>query len=156
MSTMQLKRISHGATFLFKFVWPAGWLGFIGAFLLGSILGSPPRWGPRITPFWGNAILVLLFGFGIVFVIRLSIPLKHVDEGDGSLHISGFFSDEVVPLANIRAVKITGDFGHNRMPSVEVRFRQRTRYGSRIVFLAASKEGLAGFLAGLESGVEIN
>jgi hypothetical protein len=127
----------------------------IGTFLVSSLLGSPPRWGPGITTLWGNVILAVLFVLGIVMLVRLSLPLKHVDEAIGFLHISNYLSNEVVPVTNIRSVRVTGDFGHNRVPSVEVWFRQRTRYGSKIVFLAASEEILTTFLATLESSVGI-
>jgi hypothetical protein len=153
---MQRRQLSHGSTFLFKFVWPCAWLGSIGGFLVSSLLGFTPRWGPGITPFWGHVILVVLFVLGIAMLVRLSLPLKRVEESVGFLHISNYLSNEVVPVTNIRSVRVTGDFGRNRMPSVEVWFRQRTRYGSKIVILAASEAVLTAFLATLESSVEIN
>lgn len=155
MRCMPPQRISHDATFAFKFVWPVGWLGFIGTFLMGALLGSETRWGPGITPFWGKTILGVLFGVGVFMVVRLSIPLKRVDEADGSLHISNYLSTDIVPMTSIRAAKVTGDFGHNRMPSVEVWFRERTRYGSKIVFLARSEELLTRFLSELEPEVQV-
>jgi hypothetical protein len=101
-------------------------------------------------------ILAVLFVLGIAVLVSLSLPLKYVEESIGFLHISNYLSNEAVPVTSIRSVRVTGDFGRNRMPSVGVWFRQRTRYGSKIIFLAASEEVLTTFLATLESSVEIN
>jgi hypothetical protein len=152
---VQPRRLSHVTTFAFKYVWPTAWLGLIGTFLVSALLGSSIRWGPAINPFWGKVILGFLFGAGIFMTARLSIPLKRVDELRGSLHISNYVSTDVVPLTNVCAVRVTGDFGHKTMPAVEVSFRQRTRYGSKILFLAQSEDLLERFFAQLTPTVEI-
>ena len=145
-----MTRLSHEATVLFKFVWPCGWLGLIGSFLFGALFGAPPRWGPGISHFWGTVILIVLFAFGVFFTVTVSLPLKRVDRDGALLRISNYMWEDVAPIADIRKVKIRGEFErhNNSMPSVTVWFRERRK----IVFLARTQEVLDSFLASLPSG----
>lgn len=152
---MHLRRLSSSTTPLFKFVWPVGFLGFIGFFLAQSLLGLDVRWGPGITPFWGNVILVGLLLGGLAVSATLSMPLKRVDYDGESLHISNYLSTDHVAVNQVSAVKVYGEFGHNQRPTVKLRFRDRTKFGRRIVFIAESPELLDDFCGSLGPDVTV-
>jgi hypothetical protein len=150
---MHMRRLSSSTTPLFKFVWPVGFLGFIGSFLAQSLLGPGVRWGPGITPFWGNVILVGLLLVGFAVLATLSLPLKRVDYDGESLHISNYLSTDHVAVNQVSAVRVYGEFRNNERPTVKLRFRDRTRFGRHIAFIAASPELLDDFCRSL--GVDV-
>jgi len=152
---MHLRRLSSSSTLLFKFVWPLGFLGFIGYFLAQSLLGHDVRWGSGITPFWGNAILAGLLLVGLAVVATWSIPLKRVDFDGESLHISNYLSTDQVAVNQVSSVKVYGEFSHKERPTVKLRFRDRIRFGRHIAFIAESPELLDDFCRSLGSDVTV-
>jgi hypothetical protein len=152
---MHLRRLSSSTTPLFKFVWPVGFLGPIGYFLAKSLLGLGVRWGPGITPFWGNVILAGLLLGGLAVLATMSIPLKRVDYDGESLHISNYVSTDPVAVNQVSAVTVYGEFRHNERPTVKIRFRDRTRFGRQIVFIAESPELLDDFCRSLGPDVTV-
>ena len=152
---MPLRRLSSSSTPLFKFVWPVGFLGFIGFFLAQSLLGRDVRWGSGITPFWGNAILAGLLLLGLAVVATWSIPLKRVDYDGKILHISNYLSTDQVAVNQVSSVKVYGEFHRNERPTVKLRFRDRTRFGRHIAFIAASPELLDDFCRSLGLDVTV-
>jgi hypothetical protein len=152
---MHLRRLSSPSTPIFKFVWPAGFLGFIGYFLAQSLLGLDVRWGPGITPFWGNVILAGLLLLGLAVAVTWSIPLKRIDYDGVSLHISNYLSTDQVAVNQVSSVKVYGKFYRNERPTVKLRFRDRTRFGRHIAFIAASPELLDEFCRSLGLDVTV-
>ena len=152
---MHLRRLSSSSTPLFKFVWPVGFLGFIGYFLAKSLLGFDVRWGTGITPFWGNVILAGLLLVGLAIAATLSIPLKRVDYDGARLHISNYLSTDQVAVNQVSSVKVYGEFRRNERPTVKLRFRDRTRFGRHIAFIAASPELLDDFCRSLGPDVAV-
>jgi len=150
-------RLSSPATPLFKFVWPACWLGLIGYFLVGSLLGwESVHWsGGGPAPLWGKLLLLLLFILGIVATIG-SRRLKHVELGGGSLHVADLVSRDVIPLAVISAVTVRGDFSQRGLPIVRLHFTDKTQFGSSVDFLAASQQKLDELLGALGKDIAVH
>lgn len=148
---MPLRRLSSSSTPVFKFVWPLCFLGFIGFFLAQSLLGYDVRWGPGITPFWGNVILGGLLLVGLAVAVTWSIPLKRVDYDGESLHISNYLSTDQVAVNQVSSVKVYGEFYRNERPTVKLRFRD----GRHIAFIAESPELLDDFCRSLGPDVTV-
>ncbi len=149
-------RLSSTATPVFKFVWPTAWLGLIGYFLAGSLLGwESVRWrGGGPAPLWGKLLLLLLFILGIVCTLAWR-RLKHVELSGASLHVADLAAREVIPLTAISAVSVRGDFSQRATPIVRLHFTNKTHFGSSVDFLAASRETLDELLVALDKRVSV-
>lgn len=149
-------RLSSTATPLFKFVWPAVWLGMIGYFLVGSLLGwEAVRWsGGGPAPLWGKLLLLLLFILGVVSTLAWR-RLKDVELAEGALHVADLVTRDVIPLAAISAVTVRGDFNQRGIPIVRLHFTDKTDFGSSVDFLAASQQKLDELLGALGKDVAV-
>lgn len=149
-------RLSSTATPLFKFVWPAAWLGLIGYFLVGSLLGwESVRWsGGGPAPLWGRLLLLLLFILGIMSTLAWR-RLKNVELAGWSLHVADLVTRDVIPLAAISAVTLRGDFSQRGIPIVRLHFTNKTHFGNSVDFLAASQQKLDELLGALGKDVTV-
>lgn len=118
------KVISSPFTFIFKFIFPGGWV----AMGLSDLARGPSGAEGLFVCLW--------LGLGLLFFRRVMFPLKKVSVGDGSLRVSNFWREVEVPLSEIEHVEAVGlgCIGWT-LPSVIVELKAASAFGRRIRFI---------------------
>ena len=127
------RRISSALTFVRKFIFPpSAVFVFAGGF---HNIYLAEQTNPTRSGFSPNE-LVSLFAFFIVvfgtFIWRFDLPLKAVEMDDEALYISNFVREIRVPFRDLEDVRQGFWMARQR---VMIRFRTRTEFGQRIVFM---------------------
>ncbi len=125
------RELSSRATFLYKFIVPALWIGFFGG--ATTLLFAAPG-GLRDDPGVAQIRWAFLALFTIVTPILywLLVGLKTVALLDQSLEISNFSRSLRVPLRDVE--RVSGSVIVNPRV-IWLDFRRPTEFGSRVVFM---------------------
>jgi len=127
------RTLSIRSTFYMKFILPILWIGAFTAVTLSLFL-SPESWRYANGDDPGGLKWVFLFMtlLGTAVFGSVWMPLKRVRMDDGSLYISNYLTEVIVPLANVAEVTESRWLGNH---PVTIHFRSATRFGSRVTFM---------------------
>ena len=127
------RTLSIRSTFCMKFVLPVLWIGAFTAATLSLFL-SPESWRDANGDVPGGMkwvfLSMTLLGAGVFALVWM--PIKRVRMDDGSLYISNYRTEIIVPLANV--AEVTESRWRGNHPAT-IRFRSATRFGSRVTFM---------------------
>jgi len=113
-------------TVVYKFIFPAVWIGLFGFGTVAVLLGNQPE--KRIF------LAVLIIGTSVIG--WLCFPLKRISIEGSDLIISNFRRECRVPLSNISDV--TENVMINIHP-VWIHFRRPTEFGQKIMFMPTAR-----------------
>jgi hypothetical protein len=118
------KVVSSQFTFLFKFVFPCGWLA-AGFYALAQ--GTSGAAG---------VFICLWLGVSLLLFRHYMFPLKKVSLVEGFLRVSNFWREVDVPLSEIESVRAVG-YGllQGPMPGIVVKLKNPTEFGEMVRFI---------------------
>ncbi len=129
------KDLNSAWTFFFKYPFPILWIGLFGYGTLQLLLH------PEEVVFNGvkggatpahRALLLIIYGLGSWFLLRLAIPLKRVQLDGKKLLVSNYIVEREIPINQVAEVR------QNRwlnLRPVIITFRTSTPFGNRIAFI---------------------
>jgi hypothetical protein len=129
------KNLSSALTFIFKYPFPIVWItGFgYGTFQLllhpeeavfnGVKGGATPS---------DQAIMLIVFAFGVWFLLRSAIPFKRVRLDGKKLLVSNYLVEREIPINQVAEVK---QHCWSGLREVIITFRTSTPFGTRIAFI---------------------
>jgi hypothetical protein len=123
------RRISSRWTLFHKVIFPIAW---IGIFLVATtvMLLAPAETSHEFRSMrW---LLVAITIVGAWLILRLALPLKHVEVGDASFFVSDRSREIEIPFRDV--ARVTGSRFVNP-PRVTLHLRTPCEFGDRVVFL---------------------
>jgi hypothetical protein len=129
--TTSPRTISSDATFLYKVIFPVGWIGGFTAASVALFADANGRVAPSMK--WQFLAITLIGG---AFFYWTCARLKRVTMSEDTLTISNYRMSVVVPLADLE--EVTENRWINIHP-VTLHFRRETDFGTRVVFMPKSR-----------------
>lgn len=129
MTPRPRRRVSSRWTLFHKVIFPIAW---IGIFLVGTTVMflAPVETSHEFRSMrW---LLVAITIVGAWLILRLALPLKHVDVGDASFFVSDRSREIEIPFRDV--ARVTGSRFVNP-PRVTLHLRTPCEFGDRVVFL---------------------
>jgi hypothetical protein len=126
-----MEQISSRSTFLYKRIFPVVWFGFLGIFVVVSLVGgSHGNSAPAM--FLIGPLIMVVFGFVLMKKLVWDLADEVVDAGDRLIVRFGN-EQEQIPLANIMNL----DYQYmTSPPRVTMTLRTPCRFGDKIAFCA--------------------
>ena len=125
-----MKKISSKGTFFNKRVFPAIWFGFLGVFVLTSLIGGSSNEISE-TPFLIVPLVMAVFGYFFMKNLVLDLMDEVFDEGSYIL-VKNKNTEERIEYKNIKNISYSLMMNPNR---VTLSLRVPCRFGSEISFM---------------------
>ena len=126
-----MTRISSGATFWYKRVFPVLWFGFIAAFLITVTVSGLSK---DDFPFLIAPLAMAALGFLLMKKLLWDLVDEVYDGGDFLL-VKNRGEEERIPLSNIMNVSATT---FTNPPRVTLRLVRSSKFGTEVVFSPAT------------------
>ena len=124
-----MKKISSGATYFYKKIFPAIWFGFLTIFLLISVFGFLSNGSVPIA-FLVIPAIMAIFGYFLMRALVFDLMDEVYDEGSNLL-VKNRNKEERINLKNIKNISYSFMTNPNR---VTLSLRVSSQFGNEITF----------------------
>jgi len=127
-----MRRISSRLTWLYKWVFPALWFGFLAIFFASSVFGQTAGKGPPDPFFFIVPILMAVFGYFLMRKFVFDLVDDAFDDGD-TLVVKKRGREDCIKLSDIKNVNYTPMMSP---PRVTLTLRKASIFGDTVSFCA--------------------
>jgi len=126
-----MKKISSKGTFYYKRIFPAGWFGFLGIFILLSFIGGAFDKWPKLPFLLIIPLAMALFGYFFMKKLVFDLMDEVFDEGSCYLLVKNKNIEERIDYQNIKNISYTVMTNPNR---VTLSLRSPCKFGNEVSF----------------------
>lgn len=135
-------RVSSGATFFMKVLFPLLWLGVFGWGTAEMFAHNPTiQWeGGGAPPAWAKWVFTGTLCFAAFFFGRYLMPIKRVELAGKELVISNYLREVRIPLTEVVRVGHSNNITLNDTPLGILELAQDHGFGTEVLFYPRSEE----------------